>query len=381
MDIEKEIKQLITKGKTEDAIKLLLKISTSREVIILANRLSTLKRKNSGGIITNEEQTVELNKINVEILKLFDKEIIIESPSQLSDYETNKSVIKNSSDFNPVIIGISAIGIIFFIFYIFFIDLFSKQVKNPEKKKEQIVEFKNANTACISEVLSQEHSIFWDCINQDIRNKNYHLGLKKLEESKDRTSDSKKLRDINSKINDIEIIIKLNLDNAVGYFSEELIISEKNGKEGLVTKEGKVIYEPIFESVNPQEFYPLIEVIKYDKVGFIDSTGKYIFFPRFTFANPQEFYPLISVEENGKVGFINRSGEFLIPTELDSVMYESDGMIGILKEGRWGYIDTTGTIKISPRFSSIDYFEGGLAKVRKNQAEFIIDKKGNKVSE
>ncbi len=56
-------------------------------------------------------------------------------------------------------------------------------------------------------------------------------------------------------------------------------------------------------------------------------------------------------------------------------------MIGILKEGRWGYIDTTGTIKISPRFSSIDYFEGGLAKVRKNQAEFIIDKKGNKVSE
>ena len=71
----------------------------------------------------------------------------------------------------------------------------------------------------------------------------------------------------------------------------------------------------------------------------------------------------------------------MVSTQLDSAMYESDGMIGILKNGKWGYIDTTGTVKISPRFNSVGYFEGGLAKVRENQTEFIINKKGDKVSE
>ena len=232
MDIENKIKELITKGRTEDAIQLLLKTFGSKEVIILANRLSTLERKNSEGIITNEEQSVELNKINGEILKLLENETSIEYPLKSKYYQSKSNARINTTNFNPIIIWGSLLGITFLVVYILFSSIFNNQFNTSHKEKEPIVQFNKDNTNCITEVLTQEHSIFWDCINKQIKNRDYQLALKYLEESKDKTNDFKKLKDINSKINYIEIILQLSLDDAIGYFSEDLIISKKNGKKG-----------------------------------------------------------------------------------------------------------------------------------------------------
>jgi hypothetical protein len=72
--MEQQIRQLIMKGKTEEALEVMTPYAD--EAILLRSRLSALQRNNRMGMIDFSEYSRELNRINAAILSLLDSDDI-----------------------------------------------------------------------------------------------------------------------------------------------------------------------------------------------------------------------------------------------------------------------------------------------------------------
>jgi TIR domain/Effector-associated domain 11 len=87
--MEQQIRQLIMKGKAEEALEIMTPYAD--EAILLRSRLSALQRNNRMGMIDFSEYTRELNRINASILSLLDSDDI-----DLPNNEQYKNVNKNN---------------------------------------------------------------------------------------------------------------------------------------------------------------------------------------------------------------------------------------------------------------------------------------------
>ncbi|MFK7980266.1 MAG: hypothetical protein AB8G86_09820 [Saprospiraceae bacterium] len=84
--IKNNINDLLSKGEAKKAIDFLLGKTQSRqkeEVIILSNRYIEIRRKQRIGIVTLQEEQLELNRINASLLQITDK-LIIENNQKMT---------------------------------------------------------------------------------------------------------------------------------------------------------------------------------------------------------------------------------------------------------------------------------------------------------
>lgn len=94
---------------------------------------------------------------------------------------------------------------------------------------------------------------------------------------------------------------------------------------------------------------------------------------------------LARVWSNWKLGFINKKGEYVIQPQYGNAQDFSEGMaavkVGSFFDGKWGYIDENSNFVIKAQYEHAGNFVNGYACVTLNDKYFLIDKKGNKVSD
>ena len=401
-NLENEIRKLVSIGQTEKALSIILDSINNdekNEVIVLTNRFTEIKKSKRLGIISFQDETIELNKINNSILE-------IATNLKQSEKHTNTIISQNwiekinrpKSNYAQMILALCAIITLI----ITTISVCSKSASNTQinHPKEELKNTSNSPIKlpverdiiesqpklleidvenCVKELFEEDFLASWSCIQGLINNKEFDRAASILEIAKERTINKIKLKKFNSRLNDLDIIKKLRVDDAWGEFNDSLVVIMKKEKEGLTDKKGEIIFNTIFESVNPQDFQPIVEVKENGKIGFLMNSGKVIHSPRFSFANPQEYHPLISIHENKKVGFMDSLGNILYEPQFQEAMYASEGLIGVKKKDKWGFINVNGKIVIDFKYNTVDYFRKGKTKVRINDKEFEIDKKGNKI--
>jgi TIR domain/Effector-associated domain 11 len=99
--MEQQIRQLITKGKTKDALDLMTPYAN--EAILLRARLSSIERNNTMGLIDFNDFQREMNRINFSVLSLLDSDDIDlpEQDRQISA-SSNNNYAPNQTSSNKV---------------------------------------------------------------------------------------------------------------------------------------------------------------------------------------------------------------------------------------------------------------------------------------
>lgn len=134
------------------------------------------------------------------------------------------------------------------------------------------------------------------------------------------------------------------------YLNSESESGKNSKKFGLEDSNGKIIVEPIYDSIDQFD-------ISYRRKN-------------------------IRVIENHKMGLIDVSGKILIEPNYQCVCHFHEGLVGVKQNDLWGYIDTTGMCIIEPIYKTIGDFIKGKALVRTtNNQLFFIDIHGNLLEE
>lgn len=117
------------------------------------------------------------------------------------------------------------------------------------------------------------------------------------------------------------------------------------------------------------------------KYGFIDKTGKLVIQPQFDAASDyfSEGFALFKIGE--KWGFVNKDRKIVIEAKFKWLEDFSEGFAAACKEDKCGFIDKTGEFVIKPQFQNARGFINGFARVRFKQYGdwYFIDKSGKTV--
>jgi hypothetical protein len=213
--------------------------------------------------------------------------------------------------------------------------------------------------------------------DQIIKDKKYSRGLEILNIAQNQTLQPILLKNIENKKKGIFLMMEENFDNVFFDFPANVVLTQYNDKYGLYSRDGKEIFSPIYDEIDPLSFEPLLLTIKNKKYGLLDKDGKELFSPIFSEIEIY-FEPLYLVKENGKYGFINLNGEMIIPPTFSEVMSSGDiGLIKIQKFDEWGVIDTLGQQIIGIKYDTIGNFDNnGIAYAKYQGQNIFINKKG-----
>ena len=260
------------------------------------------------------------------------------------------------------------------------INLPEKTVKKIEDTALNIKDETFNEVECLEKILEKEYNIFPYCYSKLIIDKDIDRARSLLKMAKKSTIKKQKIDLFNSELNDLDLIEKLNLDNAYGEYSEYTSLIVRNEKYGVSTKEGKILFECIFNDADPQVFYPLIMVEENGKQGFVNQVGKIIHTPKFTSTDPQLAYPLIAFQLDSLWGIMDTLGNILQEPQFEPLMYVTESRIGVEKNGKFGFINNeNGNVEVEIKYSEIEPFDRGKAKVRLFNKEFWIGLNGKKM--
>jgi hypothetical protein len=129
---------------------------------------------------------------------------------------------------------------------------------------------------------------------------------------------------------------------------ESRFLIEKQGKDGCIDLDGKVVIQAIYKSES------------YFHEGFSKEAFVSFYW---------RWYRHLS--------YLNPNGDTTINTDYSEGGKFSEGLVAIEVGGFWGSSDTTGAIVIKPRFTIAHPFLDGLAEVETFYEHGYIDHKGN----
>ena len=158
--------------------------------------------------------------------------------------------------------------------------------------------------------------------------------------------------------------------------AEHLAVVEKDGKQGAIDPEGKVVIPLEFKSVevNDKVEAPVVLVKKSGKYGLYDRNGKELLKPvlkKVTGVNEGYF----GGKEKKTWSFYNLNGEKQ-PGEYEEVGLYQEGLAPVKVEDRWGFVDTQGKLVIPAQYKSVRGFSEGLAAAKLNSKWLYIHKDG-----
>ncbi|MEM9325401.1 MAG: WG repeat-containing protein, partial [Bacteroidota bacterium] len=152
------------------------------------------------------------------------------------------------------------------------------------------------------------------------------------------------------------------------------IVINGQGLKGLISREGEVIFDPIYDEVAHKGNY----FVGHLEEGVVvkDGTGEMIV-PLDQevqdVAGESEGY--IHIVKRGLHGFVDLEGRLRIANRYDSARIFCEGMAAIKLIGKWGFINIDERLVIQPFYASVSDFSNGLAIVS-NGMYGLIDKQG-----
>ncbi|WP_036947105.1 WG repeat-containing protein [Pseudobacteroides cellulosolvens] len=165
----------------------------------------------------------------------------------------------------------------------------------------------------------------------------------------------------------------------VEQFNHGFAVCYKGDKAGLIDKHGKVLLQPVYETIVPipEEGYAIVQ--KGTRMQLI-STNSFKPVSR-EYDGIGRGGKVLAVIEKGKVGFIGNDGRELAAPQYDeceSFAFWED-YAWVKENGKWICVDQCGKQKFYDEFDGVTLFEEGLAAVKKESKWGVIDKNGNVV--
>jgi len=119
----------------------------------------------------------------------------------------------------------------------------------------------------------------------------------------------------------------------ISHFQEGAAIVERNGKYGLVNKQGFEICQTAFEAVTLfSNGYAAVK--KNNKWTFVNKQGQKLTPHRYEWVGTFN-EGLAAVQYDGKWGLLNEQGYEVVATEFDELKKDMQGNILALKDGKW----------------------------------------------
>ncbi len=165
---------------------------------------------------------------------------------------------------------------------------------------------------------------------------------------------NKKLREIGSKYDRGQ------------FFSDGVVVVEKDKKYGVVNENYKELIKPEFEYISAfREGVASFQREEKYKYGLLDYNGKILLDNKYDFIG-SSVEGILIVEKDGKFGYMRKNGKLLTRIDFNYCRNFSEGLAVVKRESKFGYIDDAGNLKIGYDYDWAGDFSDGLAVVEKN---------------
>lgn len=194
--------------------------------------------------------------------------------------------------------------------------------------------------------------------------------------------------------------------------SYEIFAAKRNGKWGIVDKEGNILHNFIYDSIDYFSYY-MIQLEYEGKYSFVNLLGKTIVSNCSIENWYNEGYAIISINDqfhyidiygnilnrepfeycysfnnelaafkkDGKYGFIDKSGNIVINAEYDFATGFSNDLAAVKKDDKFGYIDIENEIILGFEYDNASNFRFNMAAVQIENKWYLIDKTGKLIDE
>lgn len=201
-----------------------------------------------------------------------------------------------------------------------------------------------------------------------------------------------------------------NFEDVSLIYSNGFLGFKKNGKYGFMDRDGRVVIQPMYDSVHPFSKQG-ISIVGLDtegkgfpnQYGAINKTGKIVIPIKYRMVNPAnkynyDDYEFISVvDENFRVGVVNIFNREILPTiYYNNYNNYSNGIsisenyfkVALCRSNyscwdnsqiKWGYVDVSDREIIPVVYDEIGDFSDGIATIKLNNKYGYIDKYGQEI--
>ncbi|MCM1188643.1 MAG: WG repeat-containing protein [bacterium] len=165
--------------------------------------------------------------------------------------------------------------------------------------------------------------------------------------------------------------------DAITVRKDGYIIVQKDGLEYCFDETGRQCMEEGWDWIYIRN--GLFTVTGEEGKGLIDSEGRVLFEPKYEYLDPVPGKELVIMELDGFYGVVDYEGRTRIPFAYDDIFCESGGFT-VKVDGKYGYLafsredewDTEPEL-----YTYVSFFEGDRAYVRTDEKYGVIDKDGN----
>lgn len=146
---------------------------------------------------------------------------------------------------------------------------------------------------------------------------------------------------------------------------------------GFINRQGKVIVEPKYRTLEYPNESGLIKLGKGKKLGIVDTLGKEILPEKYKNIDFVEEYELLVVKKGRKYGLNQYNGTLVLDTKYDFIDKEfSRDFAIIVEKDKYGLIDDKGKIVLQPQYDEILNFDSqGFARIRTDDKWGLLDDK------
>lgn len=159
------------------------------------------------------------------------------------------------------------------------------------------------------------------------------------------------------------------------HFHQEFYKVCKQGKWGVIDKNGKVILPCIYDKIdNYQGETGLVPVEKNEQFGLLDMSFNWVVPCKYEGLSPVKQQGKIWFREKGLWGLMNKDQKELIPPKYEYAGWIYDGRIHVTIEKKQGIIDTAGKTIIPVMYDALsDKFHNGLVIAMKEKKWGALD--------
>lgn len=152
---------------------------------------------------------------------------------------------------------------------------------------------------------------------------------------------------------------------------------QRDRKRGLIDGNGRIILEPVYESVSASTVGSDIWVTQNKKRGIIDWNGKTkvpVIYDKVSRGSSKGFF---EVELNGKKYLFKEYSEAPLTDAFETMKRVELNWYEIESNGKKGLMNASGTVVFQPEFTSIKLYKDGKVRTEQNERFGISDTLGN----
>ena len=124
----------------------------------------------------------------------------------------------------------------------------------------------------------------------------------------------------------------------VSPLTSETFIIEKNGIQGIVNLDGKILLKPRYKTIVADSITH-ITLLHNGRFGFFNPQSGALIRPQYESRLIQFDHAMLSTTKSGKKGLVDHNNKVHLPFEYDDIRYWSDSLVVVMKEKQWAVLN------------------------------------------